>query len=165
LIGWPDAFPIASPVNKKIQPAGKRRITMKTNSTFALATLALAAMLAPIHLAAQSSNLIVTVPFNFAVGSKAMPAGEYRVTVEQGLTRLDSVNGAAHMNALGFGIDAEPGKVKTSLVFTRYSDRYFLSQIWAGKEMGTQLPQSAGEREMRAKNQPSTTVTLVASLR
>src|SRR5271154_5526667 len=132
---------------------------MKTNSTFALATLALAAILAPIHLAAQSSDLNVTIPFNFAVGSKALPAGEYRVSSEQGVIRLDSVDGNAHMAALGIRVEAEKGEYKTSLVFKQYGDRYFLSQIWSGREAGTQLPRSAAEREMSAKNQHPTTVT------
>jgi len=38
---------------------------MKANSTFALATLGLAATLAPLNLAAQSSTpMVVAVPFN-----------------------------------------------------------------------------------------------------
>jgi hypothetical protein len=136
---------------------------MKTNSSFALATLALAAILAPIHLAAQSSNLNVTVPFGFAVGSKVMPAGDYRVTTDGGLIRLDCVDRNAHMAAIGITVDAKHGEAKTSLVFKQYGDRYFLAQIWNGSDRGSELPRSAAEREMSAKNLTPTTVTLLAS--
>ena len=135
---------------------------MKTSSTLALATLGLAAILAPLQLAAQSSNLYVTVPFDFTIGSKALPAGDYRVSTERGVIRMDCLDGDCHMAALGHAVDAERGDIKTALVFKHYGDRYFLAQIWSGTERGTELPDSAVERELSAKTQSATPVTLLA---
>jgi hypothetical protein len=135
---------------------------MKTNSTFALATLGLAAILTPMHLAAQSNPMDVTVPFNFAIGAKALPAGDYKVTNDCGIIRLDSVDGNAHMAAIGIAVETKNGETK--LVFKKYGDRYFLAQVWSGAERGAELPRSAVERELSAKNH-ATPVTLFASLR
>jgi len=138
---------------------------MKTNSTFALVTLGLAAILAPMHVAAQSGNAIVNVPFNFSVGSQVLPAGEYLVSAERDVMRLNSVDGNSHMAAIGFAVETPNGKIKASaLVFKQYGDRYFLSQIWSDSARGTELPRSAVEREMSAKNH-ATAITLLASRR
>lgn len=136
---------------------------MKTSSRFSLAMLGLAAILAPMHLAAQSSNFTITIPFDFTVASKALPAGEYRVSTRNGIVRVDSTDGDSHMAAVGFGVDDGNGEFKTSLVFKQYGDRYILSQIWGGTDHGTQLLKSAVERELMAKNQHGVAVTLLAS--
>jgi len=55
--------------------------------------------------------------------------------------------------------------VKTKLVFSRYGDQYFLSQIWmAGNEAGYQLPKSRREVEV-AWNDTAETVMVLAELR
>jgi hypothetical protein len=135
---------------------------MKTNSTLALATLALAAVLAPMHLAAQSSNLTVTVPFNFTMGSKALPAADYRITIAGDVIHLDTVDGDAHMVSLAIAVGAEGRYVEPKLVFKQYGNRYVLSQVWSGGDRGNELPKSAVERELSARNEPATTVTLAA---
>jgi hypothetical protein len=138
---------------------------MKTNSTFSLVTLALAAVLAPMHLAAQSSNLTVTIPFNFTMGAKALPAADYRVTISGDVIHLDSDDGNAHMVSLAIAVGAEGRYVQPKLVFKQYGDRYVLAQVWGGGDRGNQLPKSAVERELSAKNERPTPVVLLASRR
>lgn len=55
--------------------------------------VALAVLLAP-PAAAQSSILRCNVPFAFAAGDRVVPAGEYRVAIDNGLRlfRIDSLS-------------------------------------------------------------------------
>jgi hypothetical protein len=138
---------------------------MKTNSTLSLVTLALAAALAPMHLAAQSATLTVSVPFNFTMGAKALPAADYRVTISGNAVHLDTEAGDAHMVSLGTAVDMNGKYVQPKLVFKQYGDHYVLSQIWGGGDRGRELPKSAIERELRARNERPTPVIILAARR
>jgi hypothetical protein len=138
---------------------------MKTNSTFSLVTLALAAVLAPMHLAAQSATLTVSVPFNFTMGAKALPAADYRVTISGDVVHLDTEAGDAHMVSIGIALGMDGKYVQPKLVFKQYGDRFVLSQVWNGGDRGNELPKSAIERELSAKSERPTPVTLLASRR
>ncbi len=138
---------------------------MKTNSTLSLVTLALAAVLAPMHLAAQSATITVTVPFDFTMGSKALPAADYRVTISGNVVHLDTEAGDAHMVSVGIAVGMDGKYVQPKLVFKQYGDRFVLSQIWNGGDRGNELPKSAIERELSAKNERPTPVIVLASRR
>ena len=132
---------------------------------------------------AQLSNPIrVKVPFDFNVGGKTLPAGEYTFSRLSGLsdTRVISVSSAetsAHVFQSTFAARVATPKDKSTLVFHKYGDQHFLEQIWTGGEQeGTQLPESRGERtarlqstqtqqgNMSGKVMKSETVEIVASL-
>ena len=58
-------------------------------------------------------------------------------------------------------------QAKSKLVFHRYGNRYFLTQVWsAGSSLGRELPKSAKEKEqaLAAHNHASDQVTIVARL-
>jgi hypothetical protein len=132
---------------------------------------------------AQLSNPIrAKIPFDFNVGEKKLAAGEYTFSRLSGFSdnKLMSVSGAdasAHVFQSTFGAEVLTPKNKSTLVFNRYGDQYFLEQIWSGGEQeGTQVPQSRSERTIRrqlAQTQQSNmsgkvmeieTVDIVASL-
>jgi len=132
---------------------------------------------------AQLSNPIrAKIPFDFNVGEKKLPAGEYTFSRLSGFSdnKVMSVSGAdasAHVFQSTFGAEVLTPKDKSTLVFNRYGDQYFLEQIWSGGEQeGTQVPQSRSERTIRrqlAQTQQSNmsgkvmeieTVDIVASL-
>ena len=61
--------------------------------------------------------------------------------------RIASHDGKAHGTRLTFAAASISAKNETALVFHRYGDKYFLSQIWtAGDAAGLQLPTSSAER-------------------
>jgi hypothetical protein len=63
--------------------------------------------------------------------------------------------------------EAHPPKTQSKLVFHRYGDQYFLSEIWvAGYSQGRQLRESAKEKEqaVAARNATRDRVTIVARL-
>lgn len=93
------------------------------------------------------SRAEVTVPFDFSAGTAKFKAGVYTVKRSTGTTLvIRSLDGKtkALLNApLTVGSrDAEPGQ---RLVFNKYGDQYFLSQIWLTVDFGRQLFPSNGE--------------------
>jgi hypothetical protein len=119
----------------------------------ALAMLSLCLMLTVVSVQAQwGSKIEVTVPFDFQVGTQKLSAGEY--TVQQ-LSRnsmlLVSADGQARSiistpRMAGAGPTAKDAKEK--LVFKKYGDQYFLSQVWVTRGAGgRELYQSDAERK------------------
>jgi hypothetical protein len=118
-------------------------------------TLSLLAMLTATSVKAQSNlHLEVNIPFEFSVGTKVLPAGEYTVRyMAQGTLVIQS--GDRHVSQV-FNIlstQAGTGRDESSLVFTRYGDQYFLSKIWtAGDNIGHMLRKPHTEKQLiRAK--------------
>jgi hypothetical protein len=99
---------------------------------------------------ATASRVIANIPFEFNVGYKTMPAGEYSVqTVESAGDALLIKNANASMFALRLSQATIPSKNKTRahLVFNRYGERYFLAEVWNGiDDTGRQLLKSQEER-------------------
>ena len=107
--------------------------------SFAMAGLIF--MLAGASLQAQTSSKIVNIPFDFAAGTAKLKAGDYIVKrMSEHAVAIRSADGktTALINApLSLGArDSKPG---ARLVFNRYGDQYFLSQVWLRVDAGSQL--------------------------
>src|SRR5690349_8395967 len=96
---------------------------------------------------AQSSiPLIVTIPFDFYVGDKLLPASDYSATVDIRLHQIviREMDGPAGALGLYFPVTTETNAVPDAcqLVFNKYgNDRIFLSRIWhQGVRPGVELP-------------------------
>jgi hypothetical protein len=104
--------------------------------------------------AAQTSNglqLIANIPFEFTVGNKILPAGEYSVSC---------VNPASDLKVLALRsregrtiamvrTTSVIGKVREDarLVFNRYGNEYFFSQAWLPADPnGMQAPKAKTEK-------------------
>lgn len=96
----------------------------------------------------QSVTLRANVPFEFSVGDKTLAPGEYRVT------RNDSVQmtvAGREGSAIRLSIAIESNEVQkqAKLVFHRYGENYFLSEVWtAGDKTGRKLLKSKQERRI-----------------
>jgi hypothetical protein len=96
-----------------------------------------------------------TIPFDFTVGNKTVSAGDYtiaRVSSEhpQLLVLRDS-DGEAQAIISGIVIEAIENNGHARLLFNKYEDRYFLSQVWlSDTESGTSVPKTRLERELVA---------------
>jgi hypothetical protein len=129
---------------------------MKSPTSFFLTALVLIALVA-IPLSAQtnvSGTLRITIPVEFTVDAQKLPAGDYIVArVFDNSIQLRRVNGGkavVTLTAIAGGGNQVQGPM---LVFHRYGDRYFLTQVWLGKsDTGRQLFASAEEIEL-ARNQ------------
>jgi hypothetical protein len=103
---------------------------------------------------AQSSNTMRSqVPFEFIVGNKTLPAGEYKVSSPLSnnaavmIRSTDGENGVVRLtNSIGSNADTSQAK----LVFHRYGDKYFLAEIWSGADStGRVLLKSKQEKALR----------------
>jgi hypothetical protein len=130
---------------------------MKKQALRTFTMLSLVLMLTAVSVCAQSERSgVLNIPFNFIVGGKTLPAGEY--TVEPNRRDSDkfwlvqSRDGQTSCLFTTMPVRANQTQEETKLVFHRYGDQYFLSQIWtAGANSGRELLMPRLEREL-AKN-------------
>ena len=121
---------------------------------------------------AQTVRVRANVPFNFTVGNKTLPAGMYSIRTigDRGMTTLLVQAQDGHSSIMTNSNAAENLKPadKSKLVFNRYRDQYFLSEIWvAGVSRGHRLPKTSREKELArdlAQDLTQRRVEIVASL-
>lgn len=101
---------------------------------------------------AQTGTTIrVKIPFDYTIGNKTLSAGKYDVMkIAEGLFRIRSED-SKHSMLTQPKCDVESnGKSFAKLVFKRYGNEYFLSQIWLGSTTGVELHKSKAERKAEA---------------
>src|ERR1017187_6968489 len=124
----------------------------------------------PSAFAQPSQAITADLPFAFQVNNKQLPAGKYTLTAAAGgsAVLLRSVDRKQAMFSLSLPIDSRKTHQYPTLVFNRYGDRYFLSQIWMpGTGTGRGLPSTAAEREVAqrwAQSGPTPGTEVVAVL-
>ncbi|MEP6741788.1 MAG: hypothetical protein ABJB61_04760 [bacterium] len=141
---------------------------MKRQAFGTLAMLSLLIVMTAVSVRAQSERSKVTnISFSFIVGQKTLPAGEY--TVEPNRRDSDNVwlvqSSDGRVSALftTMPVRASETPEKAKLVFHKYGDQYFLSQIWtAGDIGGRELPMPRPERELAKNGVKPQTVALIA---
>jgi len=118
--------------------------------------IALLVLVGSMAVAAQAqtsgrTQLIANIPFQFNVGTKTLPAGEYSVRQvnpdsDHGVLLLSSKDGNA---SVMIQVGSVIGKAQESakLTFHRYGNKYFFAQAWIdGDNTGMQAPKSKAER-------------------
>ena len=107
-------------------------------------------------------KLTANIPFDFTVGEKKLSAGKYSVgraqeTSGDKVLQIRSTDGNVIVNRFSIPVVTFNPKNQGSLVFHRYGDDYFLSQIWpAGASTGRALPKSHAERELERNARENT---------
>ena len=110
---------------------------------------------------AQSLNyrLTANIPFDFSVAGQKLPAGKYWINrAQQGngdtVIQIRSTDGHSSITRLTIPVFGSKPSKTSSLVFNRYGDEYFLSEIWpVGAVTGRELTKSRTERELARKAQ------------
>jgi hypothetical protein len=144
------------PQYQKEKPMKKHAATLLILSIIALPGL----------VSAQTRALLkADVPFEFVANGKTMPAGWCIIQGRgDGQTILSINSGSEHMFVAPNSTESLKPSAKTSLVFHKYGDRYFLSSInREGDQRGYELPASSLEKELRAQNVIENDVVLVAA--
>jgi len=95
----------------------------------------------------------VNIPFDFVVRGKTLPAGDYEISRVMDETQVLEISNVSNRHERA-AIQTEPvlGRVANNgkVVFHRYGDSYFLSEIWtAGLETGRELPASHQEKVLK----------------
>ena len=99
----------------------------------------------------------VNVPFDFVVANKKLPSGEYLISRKQpteGDLLLAITNKDNRVNAVCFTVPVQvlTPTDKGKLVFHRYGDQYFLSEVWpVGATTGRAVAKSDAERDLEKK--------------
>jgi hypothetical protein len=135
---------------------------MKKQIAVAIALLAAVIVASPCY--AQRDGLKGNVPFAFQVGNKTMPAGDYtidRLSLPAGsiliIRRCAGDDGAMVST---FIVDAKNGESQPELVFHKYGDTYFLSEVWTGDARGRKLYRSDREKELQRDSGKELAVTI-----
>jgi hypothetical protein len=112
----------------------------------AFAALALAAA----GYAQSAQPLQGTVPFDFVAGRRTLTAGQYTVSqpVNTSAVAFRSARGAPGVVVLTNRVESPGRQEIAKLVFHRYGDRYFLSEVWGTEDSGSQLRKTVQEREL-----------------
>jgi len=114
-----------------------------------------------------STRVTAQVPFDFVLRDKAVPAGELTVqsAIMSGVLLIQ--NADAKVSVLSVPQMDETKKPAGScvLVFHRYNNRYFLSEIKIeGSKIAYRIPESKAEAELRAQNVTANKEVILASL-
>jgi hypothetical protein len=147
----------------------KKQVLKAATMFVGIIVLALASALATS--AQNPRNLIVNVPFDFKVNGKTLPAGEYIVsrasTADVSGLIMKRRDGEGNAIAMTSPIQSRERQSQSRLVFSRYGERYFLSQVWTtGDSTGRELHKTKQERslemELARNNARPETVALTA---
>ena len=123
---------------------------MKRQALMILTTLSFLVMLTATSVCAQTSTtLMANIPFEFVIGNRAFPAGEYTFRCRfTNVIQIQSLDRGESMFVLA-GPAKGKRKTRNELGFNRYGDKYFLSRLWTeGNEAGRAVRMSSSEREL-----------------
>lgn len=123
---------------------------------------------------AQELNVRAKVPFEFVLGDKLYPAGEYNLQTVAAANNLSVyIRSVYPKNELkpepalaltNLQTAATPAK-RTELVFHRMGNSYFLYQVWvAGSEVGREFRRSNSETRMAMNGTKAETVLVAANI-
>jgi hypothetical protein len=136
---------------------------MKTrifNLAFLSAMVVLLTAMLNAQMAIRQPLFRVDVPFAFVVGGVHLPAGHYHVyhPGDPYVILIEKDDGRARAMAYVHPSASNPDESSTKLVFNKYGDQYFLSQVWTEPDrevhqcfkcrMEQTLMAQAGKREL-----------------
>ena len=125
----------------------------------ALATISFLIAIAIVPVRSAHAQTLVyrvraNIPFDFIVDDKTFPAGEYFISrtrqySSDNVLTISGLEGRTLALHLTFGVETLTPKKQGFVVFTRYGNQHFLSQVWvAGSTTGRALTKGRSEREL-----------------
>jgi len=99
-------------------------------------------------------KLTVNIPFDFSVSGEKLPAGKYWVSrtnesIGDTVVQIQNADGRPVANCFSVPISTFKTKIRGELVFHRYGDQYFLSEVWpAGGGTGRAFIKTRAERDL-----------------
>lgn len=126
---------------------------MKKVTRVAIASLALVLLVTAFAPAQGRYGVRATVPFEFRVLDQVFPAGEYTITYPTGPHRevvmITNADGVALRLVQTFQSMPAVKSGEPYLLFHRYGNESFLTQIWTpGMDTGRQFPKARLEKEL-----------------
>jgi hypothetical protein len=131
----------------------------------AMLVITLASFVASGSALAQDPGVQANVPFDFTVGNKLLPPGTYTIVpADYGVILIQSLD-KRHSVFTATRPDAHASDYDSKLIFTKYGDQYFLSEVLCpAASVNVALPMSKQEARVRVQEAmvPSSTQVLVA---
>lgn len=108
---------------------------------------------APARAQMPGTTVRTTIPFDFIVSGKTLPAGNYEIRrindSPEGLVIRNVGDKRDHVMFETEAVEARKIPRRSEVVFHRYGDTYFLSEVFsAGQQIGRELPTSRSERRL-----------------
>ena len=108
--------------------------------------------------AGQSKLVDTNIPFDFVVGDKVLPAGQYTMRglgIVGEAILISQKDAKASVIRLTNVLQSNSKSTQARLVFHRYGQRYFLAEVWsggdsAGRKLFRSRQERAIERELAA---------------
>jgi hypothetical protein len=120
----------------------------------ALTALVITVMVSSTVAFAQERQTQVNIPFNFTVGDKALPAGEY--LIRRNRKDAETVWAIQHKDSgktvlfLTRSVQSAETQGNAKFVFRKYDDLYSLSEFWtAGTNTGREIQVTDRERSLQ----------------
>ena len=121
---------------------------LKNHAVVFVAVLAIGLSTSASHAQSQTDRVQFRTPFAFEYQSRVLPAGRY--VVSRQYPRILLITDGPH-SAMGLAQpteDREP-TTKGKIVFRKYGQRYFLSQVWvAGNSTHFEISRSKAEKRV-----------------
>lgn len=140
---------------------------MKTIRNLIWISLVLAATTAFAQQIENRQLMKVNIPFQFMVGERAYPAGEYLVTsvIPERTLRISSAAGNLAAFVTVEPLYAQRPSASNHLVFNRYGNSYFLEEVWiAGVDVARSLAKGKWEMEVASNQRKPDSATVLAEL-
>ncbi|HEY6245330.1 MAG TPA: hypothetical protein VIX17_15375 [Pyrinomonadaceae bacterium] len=124
---------------------------MRNKIFSSIAMLSLFFVLAVAGVQAQRPTSVeVNLPFDFTAGKATLKAGRYHLRKLSGdIISIRSEDGKVVMVNAPLTVGSRDLKSGSRLVFNRYGDAYFLTQVWLKTEIGQQLFPTKSESKVR----------------
>lgn len=141
---------------------------MKKQALKTFTMLNLLLVLTAISVSAQlRRSKVVNIPFSFIVDGRTLPAGEYTVKPNRKdhdeVWLVQSRDGRASALFTTMSVQSIEIQGQSKLVFHKYGDRYFLSQIWTlGDSSGRELLMHPMETKLAKNKVKRQTIVLAA---
>ncbi len=145
----------------------------QASAAFAIATLLITLSVGSSFAHGSEFGVRANIPFDFVIGTKTLPQGTYTVKLHETSGTVLVISGQdtnVKAFALSITVSAEDTEDNSpKLIFHRYGDQYFLSQVWSGARLvGQAIPKSQQERELAkeylAKNASEPEIVSIAAL-
>ena len=126
---------------------------MIKGATMFLLLVTLSLVTAVVSAQAQGSRSeYADIPFDFKAGDKELPAGRYQIsqsTSGEAVTVRGVENSISVVKMTNHLVQLDPAKT-SKLVFNRYGNQYFLSEVWiAGRSTGQQIRKTNAEKAIQ----------------
>ena len=149
----------------------KKRVIRLFTLWLLVATAAFVSTGVAVHAQSASSLVRASIPFDFTVGDKTLPAGDYlwqRVWENSdSVMKITSRDGHRSVTFMTHSVIDNKNQTGARLVFRRYGSEYFLAQVWtgfdsSGRELHRSAAERAIERQLAQNASANETVTVIA---